>query len=73
MNWIDEIELGESKTIEFKEKIPSNNSIAKSAISFSNTGGGKLFLGINNNGEVKGLDKSIDIITMGLIISKVKV
>ena len=64
MNWIDEIKLGESKTIEFKEKIPSNNSIAKSAISFSNTGGGKLFLGINNNGDVKGLDKSVDIIAI---------
>jgi len=58
------IESGESKTIEFKEKIPSNKSIAKSAISFSNTGGGKLFLGIDDQGKIIGLPKEIDIISL---------
>jgi len=64
MDLINEIERGESKTIEFKEEIPSNNSIAKSAISFSNTGGGKLLLGVKDNGEIKGLLKEIDIISL---------
>jgi len=63
MDLINEIERGESKTIEFKEEIPSNNFIAKSGISFSNTGGGKLLLGVKDNGEIKGLLKEIDIIS----------
>jgi ATP-dependent DNA helicase RecG len=64
MDFIKEIESGESKTIEFKEKIPSNKSIAKSAISFSNTGGGKLFLGIADQGNIIGLPNDIDIISL---------
>jgi len=31
------ITKGENKTLEFKEKLPSNDSIAKTAIAFSNT------------------------------------
>lgn len=64
MDIIREIKSGESKTIEFKEDIPSNNSIAKSAISFSNTSGGKLFLGVDNQGEILGLTQDIDIISL---------
>ena len=42
----DIIRKGESKTLEFKEQIPSNLSIAKTVIAFSNTAGGKLIIGV---------------------------
>lgn len=46
---------GENKTIEFKEKLPKNESIIKSIISFSNTSGGKLIIGISDDGLIKGI------------------
>jgi len=50
------IKEGESKTLEFKETLPKNDSIAKTVIAFSNTSGGKLIVGINNQREVVGID-----------------
>ena len=37
----DEIKKGEGKKLELKEKMPSNISLAKTVIAFSNTSGGK--------------------------------
>lgn len=50
------IKEGESKTLEFKETLPKNDSIAKTVIAFSNTSGGKLIVGINDQREVVGID-----------------
>jgi len=60
VNILEEIKQGESKTIEFKEQMPSNNSIAKTAIAFSNTSGGRLIIGVRDDREIVGI-KSDDI------------
>lgn len=49
------INKGESKTLEFKENLPVNDSIAKTTIAFSNTSGGKLIIGINDQREIIGI------------------
>ncbi len=55
MNILKQIGLGESKTIEFKEKMPKNNSIVKTVIAFANTSGGKLIIGVRDNKEIVGI------------------
>ncbi|WP_156099399.1 RNA-binding domain-containing protein [Caloranaerobacter azorensis] len=61
MSLIDEIKNGESKTLEFKKEFPNNESIAKTVIAFSNTSGGKLIIGVDNNGKIIGLKENVDI------------
>jgi len=56
MNFIQQIKQGESKTLEFKEKLPSNESIAKTVIAFSNTAGGKLVIVISDDLKIIGID-----------------
>jgi ATP-dependent DNA helicase RecG len=55
MKIIDEIQKGESKILELKEKLPQNESIAKTMIAFANTAGGKLVVGVNDDKEVVGI------------------
>ena len=43
--------------LELKEKLPSNESIGKTVIAFSNTSGGKLVIGVNDNREIVGIDE----------------
>ncbi len=52
---IDLIAQGENKTLEFKESLPKNESIAKTVVAFSNTSGGRLIIGINDNREIVGI------------------
>ena len=54
---LEEIQIGENKRLEFKEKLPSNESIAKTIVAFSNTSGGKLIIGINDNREIVGINE----------------
>jgi len=42
------IKKGESKTIEFKEKLPDGNNIAKTVVAFSNMAGGKIIIGVKD-------------------------
>ncbi len=56
MNIIEQIQYGESKTLEFKELFPSSSAISKTIISFSNTSGGKLIIGVNDDNEIVGID-----------------
>ncbi|CAA6808035.1 MAG: ATP-dependent DNA helicase [uncultured Sulfurovum sp.] len=51
------INNGENKKVEFKEQLPKNESIVKTIISFSNTSGGKLIIGVNDNREVVGVEE----------------
>jgi len=51
------IKQGENKKVEFKEQLPKNESIVKTVIAFSNTSGGKLIVGINDNREVVGIQE----------------
>jgi len=50
------INNGENKRIEFKEQLPKNESIVKTIVSFSNTSGGKLIIGVNDNRDIVGID-----------------
>ena len=60
------IEQGESKTLEFKESLPKNDSIAKTAIAFSNTSGGRLIIGVNDKREIVGIyDDIVNIVSPG--------
>ncbi|SFP28344.1 RNA-binding domain-containing protein [Hydrogenimonas thermophila] len=52
-----EIQKGESKKLELKEKLPSNEAIAKTVIAFSNTSGGKIIVGVNDKREIIGIDE----------------
>ncbi len=41
---IEQIQKGESKTLELKDSLPGGDAIAKTVVAFSNTSGGKLIL-----------------------------
>ena len=52
----EQIKKGESRTVEFKEKLPKSENLAKTVIAFANGAGGKLFVGIEDGThKVKGL------------------
>ena len=48
------IQRGEGKHIEFKESITARTKIAETTVAFSNTEGGTILIGVNDNGEVVG-------------------
>ena len=45
----------ESSTLEFKELFPKNNQIVKTLVGFCNQHGGKILIGVNDSGSIKGL------------------
>src|SRR3989338_521482 len=47
----------ESSTLEFKRELPAKQQIAKTIIGFCNMHGGTLIIGINNLGEIIGVDE----------------
>ena len=47
------LKTGESFFVEFKEGV--DKSLAKEIVAFSNSQGGKIFIGITDNGEIKGI------------------
>ena len=49
------VTLGEGQHLEFKKRVPSPERIAKEVIAFANTGGGRLLLGIDDDGSVVGV------------------
>lgn len=54
------IESGEGKTIEFKEaESDDKDKWKKTIVAFANTEGGYILFGVNNDGQVVGLDKDI--------------
>jgi ATP-dependent DNA helicase RecG len=55
MNLLDQIQLGESKTLEFKSVLPQHDQIAKTIVAFANTSGGKLLIGVNDARKVVGV------------------
>ncbi|MFA6074621.1 MAG: RNA-binding domain-containing protein [Negativicutes bacterium] len=58
MNYAEIIKQGESKTVEFKEILPEGEKIAKSVIAFANTGGGRIFIGVRDDGTITGIDET---------------
>jgi len=57
---IKEIQAGEDLTTEFKQEF--SEGIKKSIIAFANTKGGTLFIGINDNKEIVGVDNPNDVL-----------
>ncbi|RKY98807.1 MAG: hypothetical protein DRQ10_07030, partial [Candidatus Hydrothermota bacterium] len=49
------IKRGEGADIEFKEKLPKDRDIAKQFVCFANSDGGKLIIGVDKKGNIKGL------------------
>ena len=48
------IKLGENETVDFKQTISSAQKIAKALVSFANTKGGKILVGVKDNGSIAG-------------------
>lgn len=55
MNILQQIASGESKTLEYKKELPSNESIARTVVAFANTSGGKLIIGVDNKRKIVGI------------------
>lgn len=52
-------EQGETPTVDFKEDFPAQNTkLAKEVAGMATSGGGRIFLGINDNGDLCGLPNS---------------
>ncbi len=54
------IAQGENSAVEFKSAQVRAESIAKELVAFSNTQGGVLLIGVEDNGEVSGIDLDVD-------------
>ena len=52
------IELNESYQTEFKVNIPKNQQIMKTVVAFANGHGGRIFIGIDDNRNVIGVDEN---------------
>ncbi len=48
----------ESATVEWKSTFPKNDQIAKPIIGFCNRSGGKLIIGVDNTGDIVGVDEN---------------
>jgi len=59
----EQIQQGESKTLELKQQLPRRDQIAKTVIAFANTGGGKLIIGVDDDRQVVGIAED-DIFTL---------
>lgn len=51
----DLIEQGEHQQLDFKFEINDSRKIARSLVAFSNTDGGKLLVGVKDNGSITGI------------------
>ncbi len=49
----------ESSTVEWKSSFPENEQIVRTIVGFCNRFGGKLVIGVANNGEIVGVDESV--------------
>ncbi|MEM1270464.1 MAG: ATP-binding protein [Bacteroidota bacterium] len=48
-------DFGEGPSLEFKLRVPKPNKLAREVIAFANTDGGKLLVGVDDDGTVKGV------------------
>jgi len=46
---------GENESVDFKFEISDSRKIARTLVAFSNTGGGKLLVGVKDNGRIAGV------------------
>lgn len=52
--------LGEGPSLEFKRRVPQPERIAKELIALANTDGGRILLGVDDNGTVVGVDDAAE-------------
>lgn len=57
----EEIAGGESKALEFKQELPGSDAVARTVVAFSNTSGGKLVIGVNDERKIVGIDPEEDV------------
>lgn len=50
------VSLGEGISLEFKRRVPRDERIAKEVIALANTQGGRILVGVDDDGEITGLD-----------------
>jgi ATP-dependent DNA helicase RecG len=65
---IDILTRGEDTRHQFKTDVRNVNSLAAEIVAFSNTAGGRIFIGVNDDGTVRGLTNS-DIARLNELIS----
>lgn len=65
---IDILSRGEDSRHQFKENFSNADSLAAEIVAFSNTSGGKMFIGVHNDGSVIGLS-GLDIDRLNQLIS----
>ena len=58
-NLPDLIARGEGSRLEFKRSISTSARIARTLCAFANTGGGKLLIGVNDDGKIGGVESEI--------------
>ncbi|BAZ91453.1 hypothetical protein NIES932_29620 [Raphidiopsis curvata NIES-932] len=59
--FLDLIKLGENSRVEFKSGGFRNESLAKEIVAFANMKGGTIFVGVEDNGEISGVENSQDL------------
>lgn len=52
--------LGEGLTLEFKRRVPRPERIAKEAVALANTNGGRILLGVDDDGTLTGVDDAAE-------------
>ena len=60
---LETIKSGEGKNTEFKSKLDNPEPFISSVVSFANSDGGRIFVGVNDDGEIIGLKKPEDVIS----------
>ena len=55
------IEQGENASIEFKREDIRPDGLAKELTAFSNSGGGIILIGVEDDGKISGISKRLDI------------
>jgi predicted HTH transcriptional regulator len=50
------IKEGEGQHLDFKQHISSAEKIARTLVAFANSGGGQLLVGVDDQGEIVGVD-----------------
>lgn len=63
------IENGENVHLDFKQVIQNPNKIAKSIVSFANTSGGTLLVGVRDNGSIAGINSEEEFHMVDMIVN----
>lgn len=50
------VDLGEGISLEFKRRVPQPERIAKEIVALTNTNGGRIVLGVDDDGSIQGID-----------------